>query len=139
MAGPGSMRISADTNILVRAMTGDDAVQSPRAKRELVQAERVAVTASALCELVWVLRRAYRVSPASIAAEIRHLVSTSNVEVDRPVVGAGLAQLDAGGDFADGVIAHEGRCLGAETFVSFDRQAVERLRAQGHDARLPAE
>jgi predicted nucleic-acid-binding protein len=119
-------------------MTGDDAVQSPIAKRELAQAERVAVTASALCELVWVLRRAYRVPPASIAAEIRHLVSASNVEVDPPVVEAGLAQLDVGGDFADGVIAHQGRWLGAETFVSFDRKAVESLRAQGHDARLPA-
>ncbi len=39
--------------------------------------------------------------------------------------------LDAGGDFADGVIAHEGQWLGAETFVSFDRKAVEMLKAQG--------
>jgi len=120
-------------------MTGDDAVQSPLAKHELVQAESVAVTASALCELVWVLRRVYRVSPASIAAEIRHLISTSNVEVDQPAVDAGLAQLDAGGDFADGVIAHEGRWLGAEIFVSFDRKAVELMRSQGHAARIPAE
>jgi len=39
--------------------------------------------------------------------------------------------LDAGGDFADGVIAHEGAWLGG-TFVSFDRQAVTLLQAQGH-------
>ena len=64
---------------------------------------------------------------------------TSNVEVDQPTVDAGLAQLEAGGDFADGVIAHQGRWLGAETFVSFDREAIEGLRAQGHAARLPAE
>jgi hypothetical protein len=31
--------------------------------------------------------------------------------------------LDAGGDFADGVIAYEGKWLGAETFVSFDKKA----------------
>lgn len=37
----------------------------------------------------------------------------------------------AGGDFADGAIAYEGRWLGAETFVSFDRKAVEMLKARG--------
>jgi hypothetical protein len=47
-----------------------------------------------------------------------------------------LATLDAGGDFADGVIAYEGRWLGAETFVSFDTKAVETLAAEGVPARL---
>ena len=44
--------------------------------------------------------------------------------------------LDAGGDFADGVIAYEGGWLGAETFVSFDKKAVETLKAQGVAARM---
>jgi predicted nucleic-acid-binding protein len=44
--------------------------------------------------------------------------------------------LDAGGDFADGAIAYEGRWLGGETFVSFDRKAVEMLKAQGVAARV---
>ena len=48
----------------------------------------------------------------------------------------GLALLKAGGDFADGVIAYEGSWLGAEAFVSFDRQAVELLAANGRAARL---
>ena len=34
------------------------------------------------------------------------------------------------------VIAHEGLRMGAERFVSFDRQAVTQLRAQGVDAAL---
>jgi predicted nucleic-acid-binding protein len=50
---------------------------------------------------------------------------------------AGLALLDAGGDFADGVIAHEGYWLGAETFVSFDKKAVKLVEASGGMARLP--
>lgn len=49
---------------------------------------------------------------------------------------AGLAMLDAGGDFADGVIAYEGLWLGAEMFVSFDKKAVEMLREQGVEARV---
>jgi predicted nucleic-acid-binding protein len=48
-----------------------------------------------------------------------------------------LAFLDAGGDFADGVIAHEGYWLGAETFVSFDKRAAELVEASGGLARRP--
>jgi predicted nucleic-acid-binding protein len=42
-----------------------------------------------------------------------------------------LALLDAGGDFADGVIAYEGSWLGADSFVSFDKKAVKLMEAQG--------
>lgn len=44
--------------------------------------------------------------------------------------------LDAGGDFADGVIAYEGQLLGGEVFLSFDKDAVKRLAAQGVHAQL---
>jgi len=47
-----------------------------------------------------------------------------------------LALLEAGGDFADGVIAYEGSWLGAETFVSFDKKAVKLMLNQGKRARL---
>jgi transposase len=63
------------------------------------------------------------------------LLAAENVETNRPAIDAGLAVLDAGGDFADGVIAYEGKWLGAETFVSFDKKAVEMLTAQGVSAR----
>jgi predicted nucleic-acid-binding protein len=59
-----------------------------------------------------------------------------NVVVTRPAVEAGLAVLDGGGDFADGVLAFEGRWLGAETVVSFDKKAVKLMDAQGVAARL---
>jgi len=44
--------------------------------------------------------------------------------------------LDAGGDFADGAIAYEGRWLGGDIFVSFDRKAVRLMEAQGDSAQL---
>ena len=47
-----------------------------------------------------------------------------------------VAVLDAGGDFADGVIAYEGSWLGADTFVSFDKKTVRLMDAQGGSARL---
>lgn len=52
------------------------------------------------------------------------------------VAEAGLALLEAGGDFADGVIAYDGDWLGAETFVSFDGQAVSLLEARGASVHL---
>jgi hypothetical protein len=45
-------------------------------------------------------------------------MKASKVVMNRPAVEAGLTVLDVGGDFADGVIAHEGDWLGAEEFVS---------------------
>ena len=95
------MKITADTNILVRALTDDDPLQSPRAQAELAQAELVAIPSAALCELVGV-----------------------------------VAMVDAGGEFADGVIAHGGAWLGDATFISFDRPAIALLQAQGHPSRL---
>jgi hypothetical protein len=41
--------------------------------------------------------------------------------VNRPAVEAGLSVLDAGGDFADGVIAYDGSWLSGEVLVSFDK------------------
>jgi predicted nucleic-acid-binding protein len=131
------MKITADTNVLVRVLVGDDAEQSKMAEALLKKAEVVAISISALCELVWVLSRGYKTSAANIAASIRHLINASNAVVDRPAAEAGLALLDAGGDFADGVIAHEGSWLGAEIFVSFDKKAVKLIEASGGLARLP--
>jgi hypothetical protein len=66
-----------------------------------------------LCELIWVLRRVYGLGCGDC-------------------VEAGLRLLAAGGDFADGVIAFEGRALGAQALVTFDREAA-RLLQQGNE------
>ena len=55
-------------------------------------------------------------------------MSGDNVETDSAAIEAGLEILDKGGDFADGVMAYEGEWLGAEEFVSFDKQAVSLLK-----------
>ncbi len=128
------MNITGDTNVLVRAITDDDPVQSPVAQRLLREADSVAVPDAALCELCWVLGRAYRFPPGEIAQVIEALANADTVMLDHQVVEAGLAMLRAGGDFADGVIAWSGQSLGGETFVSFDRTAVALLKAQGTDA-----
>jgi predicted nucleic-acid-binding protein len=131
------MKITADTNVLVRAITEDDAEQSKAAQTALLKADIVALTIPTLCELVWVLQ-GYKIRPSDIADTIRGLLSSANVVANQPAAEAGLALLDVGGDFADGAIAYEGNWLGADTFVTFDKKAVQLMQAQGKSARLLA-
>jgi predicted nucleic-acid-binding protein len=130
------MKITADTNVLVRAITEDHEQQSRVAQAALKKAEVVAISVPALCELVWVLSQGYKIPSSDIAETIRRLINAANATVNRSAVEAGLALLDTGGDFADGVIAYEGNWLGADTFASFDRKAVKLLEAQGQSVRL---
>ncbi|MCJ2019707.1 type II toxin-antitoxin system VapC family toxin [Methylobacterium sp. E-065] len=130
------MRVTPDTNVLVRLIVNDDPVQGLAAFQALECAAPVAISVKALCELVWVLRSRYGMPRGEITAAIRNLIATRTVVADRPAIEAGLTMLEAGGDFADGVIAFEGRRLGGETFVSFDRAAIKRLGVQGFSARL---
>ncbi len=131
------MKVAVDTNVLVRAVVRDDVKQANLAAKLLTDAELVAVALPCLCEFVWVLRRVYGFTPADVATAVRALLDAANTETNRPAAEAGLAVLEAGGDFADGVIAFEGQWLGGETFVSFDKKAVALLTAQGQSARLP--
>ena len=127
------MKVTADTNVLLRAFAADDEAQAAVAVDLLTRADIVAVSLQALCEFVWVLGRQYQIAREDVAIAIRALLATANVVVNRPAV---EAVLEADGDFADGVIAFDGDWLGGETFVSFDRKAVHLLSAQGHSAQL---
>jgi predicted nucleic-acid-binding protein len=97
-----------DTNVPIRAAVQDDTHQARRAAEVLQQADLIAVPVPAFCEFVWVIRRGYKKSGSNVSDAIRRLMKSINVVMNRPAVEAGLAVLDAGGDFADGVIAHEG-------------------------------
>ena len=130
------MKIAVDTNVLLRDALQDDPHQSPIASRTLQRAKLVVVPTPTLCEFVWVLRRLYKRSSEEIAHSVRLLMSGDNVEMNRPSIEAGLEVLEAGGDFADGVVAYEGHWLGAEEFVCFDKQTVTLLKSQGTRARL---
>jgi predicted nucleic-acid-binding protein len=134
--GQVAMKVTADTNVLVRAAVQDDPHQARRASKALQDAEIVAVPLPVLCEFVWVLRRGYKKSAAEISSAIRRLMTSGKIVMNRPAAEAGLSVLEAGGDFADGVIAYEGNWLGAEEFLSFDSEAVWVLQSQGVRARL---
>ena|ERR1700757_432074 len=130
------MNVTVDTNVLVRAAVRDDKKQAEAASRLLRNADSIVVTLPCLCEFVWVVRRVYGFAREEIINSIQDLADASNVRINRPAVDAGLAVLRAGGDFADAVIAHEGKWQGGDTFVSFDNKAVSLLAKLGMQTRL---
>jgi predicted nucleic-acid-binding protein len=132
------MKIVVDTNVLVCSVMRDDKKQAKAATEILKNAELIAVALPTLCEFVWVLRKVYRLERSDIASAVKALLNTGNLVVNRPAVEAGMSMLEAGGDFADGVIAYEGNWLGGETFVSFDKKAVALLVESGRTAKLLA-
>ena len=137
--GERLLNITADTNILVRTVVEDDLDQAAIAQALLRQATVIAVPVPVLCELSWVLRRGYGFSGDEVAETISAIVAVDTVVTEPPVVDGGLAALEAGGDFADGVIAYQGETLGATVFASFDREAVARMKNHGLVAADPSE
>ena len=130
------MRIIADTNVLLRLVIRDDAGQRKAALEAFQGAEVVVIGIHVLCEMAWVLSHRYGIARADIAATIRMFTTRDNVVTNHPAAEAALKLLEAGGDFADGAITYEGRWLGGDEFVSFDKKAVRLLTTQGQAARL---
>jgi predicted nucleic-acid-binding protein len=132
------VKITVDTNVLVRVLLNDDAAQADAARRLLSRAELIAIPLPVLCELVWVLRRLYRRPIADVLTALEAVLRTERVVVDAAAVEAGLDVLRRGGDFADGVAAHTGAALGGTIFASFDVNAVRIRLAQGDAAADPS-
>ncbi len=132
------MRITADTNLLLRAILDDEPEQSAQARALLEQAGLIAVPVPVFCELVWTMARLYKRRPDEVADAVEALLSVETVATDRLAVEAGLGVLRAGGDFADGAIAWQGAAMGGEVLATFDRQGLRLLRAAGLAAEEPA-
>jgi predicted nucleic-acid-binding protein len=134
-----------DTNVIARVMMEDDGTQSAIACNALASASLVIVPTYVFCELVWVMRSIKtdtgekRYSHSAIATGIRRFIEFDHLVIATDEVAAGLQILDAGGDFADGVIEYTGRNLAhnaAATFLSFDKNAVSILAKRGLSALL---
>jgi predicted nucleic-acid-binding protein len=132
------MNIIVDTNVLLRAMIFDHDTESPIAQASLA-ANDVTIPNQAFCEMIWVLKRLYKRSRSDLVKAVRTWTEIKTVTLDRAAVEAGLAFLEAGGDFADGIIEFEGRRLGGDTFATFDQGAAAIVRKKGRDSLLLGE
>lgn len=128
------MRLIVDTNLLVRVARVDDEPEQALIARDLLEsATAVIVSTATLCEYDWVVRKRYKRPRAEVLASLQAIVTNPRTVVDVEAVALGLAFLDAGGDFADGVIAYDGRRLGGDVFASFDARAKRIAAAAGFD------
>jgi predicted nucleic-acid-binding protein len=114
--------IAVDTNVLVRYLTWDDVAQAKAAAAAIEGGEIVAISSIVLCELVWVLKRAYRLSNTEIADAMQFVIESRNAEV-------GLQMLRRGGDFADGIIWHDASRARCRHVATFDRALADLLGA----------
>ncbi|MFT4051391.1 MAG: type II toxin-antitoxin system VapC family toxin [Microbacterium sp.] len=120
-----------DTNVVLRAVLGDDPEQSPIARkffRSLTPAHRGFITQGTLVEVYWVLSRSVKLPHAQCLALLRSLIYTETLEFDdgEGIVRA-LALAEEGADFADALIEGAIGLFGADETVTFDRDAAERL------------
>ena len=118
-----------DTNVLVRLLVADDAAQAEQALRYVARN----CTADApcwlnrivLCELVWVLDRAYGYGREEIGKAVESLLRTAQlVAEDAEPAWAALRIYRAGGDFADALIGRSNQLHGCDATGTFDRQAA---------------
>ena len=119
------MKVAIDTNVLVRYLTEDDEAQAAAAAKMIEAASAVLVSTLVLAETTWVLRRAYKYSPMEVAAALRGFINAQGVEVDEAAAESGLRFLAQGGDFADGIIAHEAKRHRCDCLVTFDRKFAQ--------------
>ncbi|MGN6549183.1 MAG: type II toxin-antitoxin system VapC family toxin [Pararhizobium sp.] len=129
------MKVTADTNLLVRMAVRDDDAQARIAFGILAKAQTIIVPLPCILEFVWVLESIYKFTNENVIDALTALIDSQNVLTDLAAVETGFRVMRQGGDFADGVIASAGAGMGADAFVSFDRKAIKCIASIGLPAR----
>ena len=118
--------IAVDTNVLVRFLVRDDAMQAARAAA-LVRTNEIWVSKTVLLETVWVLRNLYGFSPNSLAGALRALAGLRTVFLEDELAVANVLDWSKEGlDFADAL--HLARVGNARQFATFDRKLARQAR-----------
>jgi predicted nucleic-acid-binding protein len=121
------LSIAVDTNVLVRYLTWDDEAQAEKAAEIIEGDETIAISTIVLCELAWVLKRAYRYRAEQIGEVLGRIATSRNADLDRHAAEAGLRMLARGGDFAEGVVETDAARAKCRHIVTFDRDFAQLL------------
>lgn len=118
--------IGVDTNILVRAILGDDPKQSPLARKAIEKARGIAVPVTVIVEVAWVLK-SVGWNRQQIVDALGTLLLQPTVHMDQAA--AVLEALDAyktgPADFADYLTLHLSKAMGARKLLTFDRKLAK--------------
>jgi len=120
-----------DTNVLVRYLAQDDPLQSAQAnafiEQELSASQPGVIGHIVLCEVGWVLSRAYGYAREQVADALAALLTCREFRVESPDL-AVLALQDyrrGAADFSDYLLGRAHQRLGAAHTVTFDRKAAQ--------------
>lgn len=127
--------LGVDTNVLVRFLAKDDAVQTPQAIAALTAARNqpIYVGRVVAVETFWVLTKVKEFPRQSVIDAFRAMFASIDFKVEaEDLMMQALDDCErVGCDFADGLIALENRKAGCEATVTFD------VAALGLDAMIP--
>jgi predicted nucleic-acid-binding protein len=112
--------LAADTNVLVRLLTNDDAAQGARA-RALFEREAIFVAKTVLLEAEWVLRSAYGYTAPEVREALVSVIRLPKVVIeDLAAIQLAIDWFEQGMDFADAL--HLASARHCEGFATFDRR-----------------
>lgn len=122
--------IGVDTNVLVRYIAQDDAVQSARATR-LLEKECSPATPGfvglvVLLELVWVSESCYGASRSEVADIVRRILSIRQLVVQEAETAWKALRLfeSSKADFADCLVERMATAAGCTAVMTFDKAAA---------------
>ena len=121
--------IGIDTNILVRYITQDDEIQSEIATEFIENycsnGNKVFINHLVICELVWVLKKCYKLSKPKIINVIQHILQISQFSIETPqIIWQALTDYKKGSaDFADYVVGRTNIFNNCEETITFDKKA----------------
>lgn len=121
--------IGLDSDVLVRYLTQDDPTQSRKAN-QIVEAalqagEALYLNHVVVCEMNWVLARAYDYERDELAAAIEKILSAAQFEFeDKNSLWQALAAFrQSGADIADCLIGMKNSGAGCTATLTFDKRA----------------
>ncbi len=126
--------ISADTNVIVRLLTGDDPLQFERSKT-LFSSDDIFIPITVVLECEWVLRYAYNFKQPEITTAFQSLFGLPNVHLENPSeISRAIEWHQNGMDFADAL--HLALSEEAEAFITFDKRLI---KADTKNATIPVQ
>jgi len=124
--------IGLDSNVLVRYITQDEPQQSALATRLIenrcTKADPGYISQIVLCELIWVLGRAYRYEKHQLTHLMEQILITAELEIEGEELAwkALAAWCDGPADFSDYLLVLNNRAAGCECTFSFDNKLAHR-------------
>ena len=122
--------IGLDTNVLVRYLVEEDDPQNRAADRFVEEAlnrgESLFVNQIVLCEVAWVLSRAYNFTRKEVGEALEMILCARQFEIEgKDLVVHGVREYRKGkADFADCLIGLKNQAAGCTATVTFDRKAA---------------